>query len=84
MEPARAADADGPHHRVAQSGRAPHQDNSVVTEDADDTEIITVLFPLTEATLENGCLAVVPRSAEQGLLTHCPERPWLHIPPLFR
>jgi hypothetical protein len=57
----------------------------VVTADADDTEIITVWFPLTEATRENGCLAVVPRSVEQGLLTHCPSGLGLHIPtPLFR
>ena len=39
-------------------GRATPLDFS---EDADETEIITVWFPLTDATVENGCLAVVPR-----------------------
>jgi phytanoyl-CoA hydroxylase len=49
-----------------------HQDNGVVTEDADETDMITVWFPLTEATIENGCLAVAPRSHTEGLLPHCP------------
>ncbi len=49
-----------------------HQDNGVVTEDADDTEMITVWLPLTNATVENGCLIVQPRSHQEGLLPHCP------------
>jgi phytanoyl-CoA hydroxylase len=49
-----------------------HQDNGVINEEADETEIITVWFPLTDATIENGCLAVVPFSHEDGLLPHCP------------
>jgi phytanoyl-CoA hydroxylase len=64
-----------------QLGASPwHQDNGVVTEDADETEIITVWFPLTDATVENGCLAVVPRQEDEGLLTHCPSGLGLHIP----
>jgi phytanoyl-CoA hydroxylase len=56
-----------------QLGATPwHQDNGVLLEDADESEIITVWFPLTDATVENGCLAVVPRSHEEGLLPHCP------------
>jgi phytanoyl-CoA hydroxylase len=56
-----------------QLGATPwHQDNGVLLEDADESEIITVWFPLTDATVENGCLAVVPRSHEDGLLPHCP------------
>ena len=56
-----------------QLGATPwHQDNGVLLEDADESDIITVWFPLTDATIENGCLAVVPRSHENGLLTHCP------------
>lgn len=75
-----------PNTGLPQLGASPwHQDNGVVTEDADETEIVTVWFPLTEATVENGCLAVVPRSAEEGLLTHCPSGLGLHVPePLFR
>lgn len=63
-----------------QLGASPwHQDSGVVTEDADQTEIITVWFPLTDATVENGCLAVVPRQ-DEGLLPHCPSGLGLHIP----
>jgi len=69
-----------------QLGATPwHQDNGVVTADADETEMITVWFPLTEATVENGCLAVVPGSHRGGLLDHCPGDPMgLKVPePLF-
>jgi hypothetical protein len=56
-----------------QLGATPwHQDNGVLLEDADESEIITVWFPLTDATVENGCLAVVPNSHGAGLLPHCP------------
>lgn len=56
-----------------QLGATPwHQDNGVVTEDADETDIITVWFPLTDVNEENGCLVVGPRSHKQGLLPHCP------------
>ena len=86
MKPPEQLTPTDPTTGLPQLGASPwHQDNGVVTEDADDTEIITVWFPLTEATLENGCLAVVPRSAEQGLLAHCPSGLGLHIPTqLFR
>lgn len=49
-----------------------HQDNGVVTEDADETETITVWLPLTRATTENGCMVVSPRHHREGLLPHCP------------
>lgn len=62
-----------PKTGMVQLGATPwHQDNGVVNAEADETDIITVWFPLTEATIENGCLAVVPRSQEDGLLPHCP------------
>lgn len=48
-----------------------HQDNGVVTEDADDTALITVWFPLLDVAEEDGCLMVVPGSHRNGLLTHC-------------
>ncbi len=70
-----------PNTGMVQLGASPwHQDNGVVTEDADETEIITVWFPLTDATVENGCLAVVPRHDDEGLFTHCPSGLGLHIP----
>ena len=61
-----------------------HQDNGVVLPEADDSEVLTVWFPLNEATLENGCLQIMPRSHRQGLQTHCPGGPGgLWIPELF-
>ena len=56
-----------------QLGATPwHQDNGVLLDTADESDIITVWFPLSDATIENGCLAVVPFSHEDGLLPHCP------------
>ena len=49
-----------------------HQDNGVVTEDADDTDMLTVWFPLWDAPVESGCLEVIPRSHLAGLQRHCP------------
>ena len=49
-----------------------HQDNGVITADADETDMITVWLPLTKATVQNGCLVVQPRSHRDGLLPHCP------------
>ena len=46
-------------------------------EEADDTEIITVWFPLRDATEENGCLAVVPRSHQEGLVPTARPIIWL-------
>ena len=51
-----------------------HQDLGVVTEEADETEMLTVWLPVTDATVENGCLAVVPGSHQQGLVQHCRSR----------
>ena len=57
-----------------------HQDNGVVLPEADKTEMLTVWFPLTKATEEHGCLAVLPRSHKEGLKHHCPG-PWgLEVP----
>jgi phytanoyl-CoA hydroxylase len=48
-----------------------HQDQGVALPEADDTEMLTVWLPITDATVENGCLQVIPRSHRQGLATHC-------------
>lgn len=48
-----------------------HQDHGVVLPEADDSDILTVWFPLTEARVEHGCLQVIPRSHHRGLLDHC-------------
>ncbi|NQW09641.1 MAG: phytanoyl-CoA dioxygenase family protein [Alphaproteobacteria bacterium] len=51
-----------------------HQDNAVLTPDADQTEMVTVWFPITDASIDMGCLAVQPGSHRGGLRTHCPSR----------
>jgi phytanoyl-CoA hydroxylase len=67
-----------------QLGKTPvHQDNGVVTEEADNTEILTVWFPLWDATRENGCLCVWPGSHRLGLIDHCPSDIGLKIPGKF-
>ncbi len=64
-----------------QLGKTPvHQDNGVVLPEADQTEMLTVWFPLWDAGVRNGCLCVWPGSHRQGLLAHCPTRTGLRIP----
>lgn len=64
-----------------QLGKTPvHQDNGVVTSEADETDMLTVWFPLTDVTVKNGCLCVWPRSHREGLLDHCPSPIGLRIP----
>ena len=48
-----------------------HQDRGTVTEDADETDMITAWFSLTDAAIEQGPLKIVPQSHDSGLLTHC-------------
>ena len=70
-------DAEG---RLQLGKTPPHQDNGVVTPDADETEMLTVWFPLWDATVENGCLMVWPNSKHEGLQPHCPAFDGLQIP----
>ena len=56
-----------------QLGATPwHQDNGVVLPEADETEMLTVWFPLLDAPVEAGPLQVIPYSHRDGLRTHCP------------
>ena len=62
-----------------------HQDAGVVNPEADESNILTVWFPLMDAGIENGCLAIIPGSHRGQLLTHCPgykdkNQPGLQIP----
>lgn len=57
-----------------------HQDNGVVLPEADETNMLTVWWPLTPATLENGCLKIIPRSHKKGLLHHCRTVSGLAVP----
>ncbi len=63
-----------------QLGASPvHQDNGVVLPVADQTQMLTVWFPLWDATIKNGCLVVFPGSHRNGLIEHCPVST-VHIP----
>lgn len=56
-----------------QLGATPwHQDNGVVLPEADETEMLTVWFPLLDAPVEAGPLEVIPYSHRDGIRTHCP------------
>ncbi len=50
-----------------------HQDNGVVVEEANQTEMLTVWFSLQDTALEQGPLKVVPESYKEKLRTHCPK-----------
>ena len=50
-----------------------HQDRGVAHAEADATDMVTVWLAITDATVENGCLQVVPHAA-RTLLPHCPQR----------
>ena len=52
-----------------------HQDQGVALPEIDQTDILTVWFPVLDATVENGCLCVIPGSYHRGMLLHCPSRP---------
>ena len=47
-----------------------HQDAGVAWEEADPFFILTVWLPLVEATPENGCLQIIPRSHGTGVVQH--------------
>jgi hypothetical protein len=77
-------------HKGSLVGRTDwHQDQGVALPEVDETEMLTVWLPITDATVENGCLCVVPGSHQGGLATHCPAKPGstrvgLHIPDEIR
>jgi phytanoyl-CoA hydroxylase len=49
-----------------------HQDQGVATPEQDDVPVLTVWLPITDATMQNGCLALVPGSHKRELAAHCP------------
>ncbi len=57
-----------------------HQDNGVILPEADEATILTCWLALTDATVENGCMRVVPGSHRQGLTDHCPSDRGVRIP----
>lgn len=47
-----------------------HQDAAVLTEDADASNIVTCWLALVDATVENGCMEVLPGAFRGGFLPH--------------
>lgn len=58
-----------------------HQDKAVTWEEADESDIITCWLALVDATVENGCMEVVPNVFKNGLLEHKPGAGGPSIPP---
>jgi hypothetical protein len=48
-----------------------HQDQAVITEEADNSNVVSVWFPVMDVTEAHGCLVVVPGSHKKGLAHHC-------------
>ncbi len=57
-----------------------HQDSGVTLEEADETNMVTCWVAVTEATVENGCLQVLPKSHREGMALHCSTTDQLGIP----
>lgn len=49
-----------------------HQDEAVLTDDATETNILTVWVAMTDATVKNGCMMCVAGSHRQEMTLHCP------------
>jgi len=56
-----------------------HQDRAVTLDEADNTQMVTTWVAITDATVDNGCLQVIPGSHRDSMLRHCPS-PQLSIP----
>lgn len=49
-----------------------HQDRAVAHEDGDATQMVTVWLAISDATVENGCLQVIPGKPQ--MYPHCPKK----------
>lgn len=56
-----------------------HQDRAVALPEADRTRMVTTWVAVSDATVENGCLQVIPGSHRGPMLLHCP-KPQASIP----
>ena len=57
-----------------------HQDNGVSLPEADETRLLTAWVAVSQATAENGCLQVLPKSHREGIALHCSTVDQLGIP----
>jgi phytanoyl-CoA hydroxylase len=77
--PERALAADGTRNYLT-SSVAWHQDIGVLIEEADAATILSCWMAVTDATVENGCLKVIPSSHRKDLVDHCPGAKGISIP----
>jgi phytanoyl-CoA hydroxylase len=77
--PERALAAEGARNYLTASVSW-HQDLGVLMEEADAATILSCWMAVTDATLENGCLKVMPGSHRGDLVDHCPTGRDLGIP----
>jgi phytanoyl-CoA hydroxylase len=77
--PQRALAAEGARNYLTASVSW-HQDLGVLMEEADAATILSCWMAVTDATLENGCLQVIPGSHRRDLVDHCPTGRDLGIP----
>ncbi|KMW56820.1 hypothetical protein AIOL_001776 [Candidatus Rhodobacter oscarellae] len=68
-----AVDLDSDEVRAHITATDWHQDRAVALAEADQTQMVTVWLAVTDATVENGCLQVLPQEAGQEMLPHCPK-----------
>jgi ectoine hydroxylase-related dioxygenase (phytanoyl-CoA dioxygenase family) len=68
-----SADLQADEVRAHITSTAWHQDQGVTHAEADGTTMITVWCAVSDATVENGCLQVIPHGHRTGLLPHCPQ-----------
>ena len=67
--PATALQVDEIRSHITATGW--HQDRGVTLSEADETQMVTVWCAITDATVENGCLQVIPGAHRAGLKPHC-------------
>ncbi len=67
-----AVELDDSENRAHITATHWHQDRAVALEEADRTRMVTAWVAVTDATVENGCLQVIPGSHRGPMLLHCP------------
>ena len=77
-----ATDLAGDEVRAHITKTSWHQDKAVTLEEADETRMVTVWCAITDATVDNGCLQVIPGSHRAEMIPHCP-LPQVGIPDQF-
>lgn len=50
-----------------------HQDSAVTWEEADSSDIVTCWIPMVDATVETGCMQIIPGISKHGYIEHVAE-----------